>query len=263
MDWLVTPLKTNPDMNRRFRKPQSAERPSKEALDGKLKRSGITLNPAQLDLLWRYHNLLRSRNQGRELTRLIGFDTIVTKHYIDCLIVGDHLRLPSPILDIGTGAGFPGIPLKIRYPNLHLILGEPRPKRVAFLKEVCTMLKFKNWEVFDHKVVSRSFQKPVPGIITRAVETIDKTCLRTSACLGEGGLLIFMKGPGVDPELKEVQKRFPGEFRVKLDKAYRLPHTPFDRRLVVLEKLVPARVPDTGAAQENEDAASEPEDSDL
>jgi 16S rRNA (guanine(527)-N(7))-methyltransferase RsmG len=253
-------------MARKFQKPapgrpSSSERPSQDALDKKLRRSGITLTTGQLEQLWRYHNLLRERNQDRELTRLIGFDTIVTKHYVDSMIVGDHFKLPSPLLDIGTGPGLPGIPLKIRYPHLHIILGEPRPKRVTFLREACKKARIQNWEIFDRKIVSRSFQRKIPGVITRAVETMDKTFLRTSACLDEGGLLIFMKGPGVDPELEEMKKRFKGQFRVKLDKAYQLPHTNFDRRLVVLEKLVPAKVPDqTPREEEEEDAAPQAED---
>jgi 16S rRNA (guanine(527)-N(7))-methyltransferase RsmG len=260
------PSKGQPPRPRRSQGKPSSEKPTKDGLDKKLKRAGIELSSHQLDQLWRYHNLLRERNQDRELTRLIGFDTIVTKHYVDCMIVGEHFKLPTPLLDIGTGPGFPGIPLKIRYPHLHIILGEPRPKRIAFLREACRVAKLQNWEIFDRKIVSRSFQRRVPGVITRAVETMDKTCMRTSACLGEGGLLVFMKGPGVDPELAEIKSRFGKQFRVKLDKAYQLPHTNYDRRLIVLEKLVPPVVPKEAPhsdEEEAEDVAPEAEDSDL
>ncbi len=251
-------------MARHFQK-STPERPTKEGLEKKLKRSDINLSSGQLDQLWAYHNILRERNQDRELTRLIGFDSIVTKHYIDCMIIGQFFPLPSPLLDIGTGPGFPGIPLKIRYQYLHIILGEPRPKRILFLREACRKIKLQNWEIFERKIVSRSFQRRVPGIITRAVETMDKTCMRTSACLGEGGLLIFMKGPNVDPELAEIKKRFPKEFRVKFDKAYQLPNTTFDRRLIVLEKLVPPLIPSQAPkdADEEEDLSSDGEDCDL
>jgi 16S rRNA (guanine527-N7)-methyltransferase len=151
--------------------------------------------------------------------------------------VGKFLEIPSPIVDVGTGAGFPGIPLKIRYPHLKITLAEPRPKRIAFLKEVIHTLKFKNVSVFEHKVVSRSFKTPMKAVITRAVETIDKTMLRTSGCLEIGGKLIFLKGPAVDPEISEVRKRFGEYFRLILDKRYDLPHTGHSRRLVVYEKL--------------------------
>ncbi len=101
----------------------------------------------------------------------------------------------------------------------------------------------KNTTVFEHKVVSRSFQEPVAGIITRALETMDKTCLRTSACVPERGLLIFMKGPSVDPEIKEVQRRFGDKYRLSMDESYVLPYTKHERRLVVLERLAPVELP--------------------
>jgi 16S rRNA (guanine(527)-N(7))-methyltransferase RsmG len=205
-------------------------------MDALLKKSGIRLTPKQLEQLWRYHNLLRKRNEDRDLTRIVGFEPMVQKHYLDCLIVGDLFKLPSPLLDVGTGAGFPGIPLKIRYPHLQITLAEPRPRRVNFLKEAITECRLDRVEVFDHKVVSDSFQKPMAGVITRAVEEMEKTLLRTSKCVREGSRIIFMKGPAVDPEVKVVDRRFGKSFRLVLDKAYTLPHSHHERRLLVYER---------------------------
>jgi len=201
-----------------------------------LKQSGISLNQQQLHQLWAYHNLLRSRNQDRDLTRIIGFESMVVKHYVDSMIVGKFVSLPSPLLDLGSGAGFPGIPLKIRYPHLRFTLAEPRPRRAAFLKEAVALLHLKNVDVFEHKVVSRSFRQPVKAVITRAVEDIEKTILRTSACITTGGLLIFMKGPSVDPEIEVALKRFRNAYRLTINERYHLPGTHHLRRLVVLER---------------------------
>lgn len=219
-----------------------------------LRRSEIKLNKEQIHQLWTYHNLLRARNTDQELTRIIGFEPIIIKHYVDCMIVGKFLELPSPLVDVGTGAGFPGIPLKIRYPHLKITLAEPRPKRIAFLKEVIHTLKLKNVDVFEHKVVSRSFKTPVKGVITRAVETIDKTMLRTSGCLEVGGKLVFLKGPAVDPEISEVRKRFGNYFKLTLDKRYELPYTKHSRRLVVFEKLKPFETQTEQEESSNEEA---------
>ncbi|MBM4304233.1 MAG: 16S rRNA (guanine(527)-N(7))-methyltransferase RsmG [Deltaproteobacteria bacterium] len=223
----------------RFSKREEERRlpPTLNSMIELLRRSEIKLNKEQIHQLWSYHNLLRARNTDQELTRIIGFEPIIIKHYVDCMIVGKFLAIPSPIVDVGTGAGFPGIPLKIRYPHLKITLAEPRPKRIAFLKEVIHTLKLKNVDVFEHKVVSRSFKTPMKAVITRAVETIDKTMLRTSGCLEVGGKLIFLKGPAVDPEISEVRKRFGQYFRLTLDKRYELPHTGHSRRLVIYEKL--------------------------
>lgn len=223
---------------------QTAKKPPKatlQTLGDRLHQAGVGLPKNKLEALWAFDQLLIKRNHDRDLTRLIGFETVVSKHYIDSLIVGNLMALPSPLLDIGTGAGFPGIPLKIRYPKLDITLAEPRPRRVQFLNEAIQMLGLKQISVFDHKVVSRSFQTPMAGVITRALETMDKTILRTSACLGKDGLLIFLKGPNVRDELAETLKGFAGVVELQMDKAYDLPGTHHKRRLIVLRKIVDAQ----------------------
>jgi 16S rRNA (guanine527-N7)-methyltransferase len=202
-----------------------------------LERAGIALSKSQLDRLWQFDQLLRRRNQDRDLTRLIEFESVVVKHYVDSMIVGQFLDLPSPLVDVGTGAGFPGIPIKIRYPQLDLTLAEQRPRRITFLQEAIAALGFEHARTFKQRVVSRSFTTPMRGVITRAVEPIGKTMLRTSGCTRAGSLLIFMKGPGVDEELAAAKREFASDYRLQLDRAYKLPHTPFERRLVVFERL--------------------------
>ena len=204
-----------------------------------LERSGITLTASQLGQLWRFDQLLRERNDDRDLTRLIEFESVVIKHYVDCLFVGRLVRLPSPLVDVGTGAGFPGIPLKIQNPDLELTLAEQRPRRVAFLNEAITALGLRRAKTFDHRVSSRSFTEPMRGVITRAVEPITKTILRTSGATDAGSQLIFMKGPGVDEELAEAVRDFKRDYKLVRDQAYTLPHTPHARRLVIFERVSP------------------------
>jgi 16S rRNA (guanine527-N7)-methyltransferase len=153
------------------------------------------------------------------------------------MYVGRLIDLPSPLVDVGTGAGFPGIPLKIRYPHLTLVLAEQRPRRIEFLNEAIRTLGLARTTTFKQRVVSRSFVTPMRGVITRAVEPIAKTLLRTSGCTRRGSQIIFMKGPGVDEELEHARREFDALYRLKLDRAYRLPHTPHERRLVVFERL--------------------------
>jgi 16S rRNA (guanine527-N7)-methyltransferase len=202
-----------------------------------LEAAGIRLNAGQLAQLWRFDQLLRKRNGDRDLTRLIEFESVVIKHYVDSMYIGRLIDLPSPLCDIGTGAGFPGIPLKIRYPQLHLVLAEQRPRRVAFLNEAITTLELRHTETFKQRVVSRSFTLPMRGVITRAVEPIEKTLLRSSGCTRAGTRIIFMKGPGVDAELAEAKAAFGRDYRLLQDEPYSLPNTPHARRLVVIERL--------------------------
>lgn len=212
-----------------------------------LVRSGIELSPAALNQLWRFHQLLRERNEDRDLTRLIEFESVVIKHYVDSLYVGKLIRLPSPLVDVGTGAGFPGIPLKIGYPNVELTLAEMRPRRVVFLNDAIRILGLQRAKTFDHRVSSRSFTEPVRGVITRAVEPITKTLLRTSGATDTGSQIIFMKGPGVDEELREAVREFKRDYRLVRDEPYTLPHTPHERRLVVFERLSARKQPDAEA----------------
>ena len=205
-------------------------------MDTLLKRSGITLAPDALERLWAYHNLIRLDNHDRDLTRITGFEPMVIKHYADCLWIHKLVELPKKLIDIGTGAGFPGIPLKIAQPDLEITLAEPRPRRVVFLRMAIEKLGLKNCSVFEHRVVSESFKTPVEGVITRALETMDKTFLRTQGCTQPGTKIIFMKGPNADDEIRDVKKRFGKYLNLIQDQKFTLPHTSNHRRVVVWER---------------------------
>lgn len=213
---------------------------------------GIRLDATAFERLWTYHELLRKRNHDRDLTRIVAFRSMVIKHYIDCMLVGTLVELPSPLLDVGSGAGFPGVPLAIQNPSLHIVLAEPRPRRVEFLQEVVAALELPAVEVFGHRVVSASFRRPMRGTVTRALETMDKTLLRTSGCARAGTRHVFMKGPAVDPELELVRTRLAEDVRVVADIRYRLLDPEHERRLVVLE-----RVRDPGVGAGDDDAGLE------
>ena len=211
--------------------------PSAARLRELFAQCGMRLSEAQVAQFWNFHQLLRRRNEELDLTRLHGFETIVLKHYVDCALVATLLDLPSPLLDLGTGAGFPGIPLKIVRPDLHLVLAEPRAKRVAFLQEAVQTLGLREVEIVPHRI-GAEFDRPVRGVITRAVASIPATLSRLEPWLEPGALALFMKGPGVDDELADV----PATFRLRRDIPYSIPETPHRRRLVVLERTTLAPI---------------------
>ena len=212
-------------------------------------RSGLRLSSVQIQQFWAFHQLLRRRNAELDLTRLHSFDTIVLKHYVDCALVATLVDLPSPLLDLGTGAGFPGIPLKIVRPDVHVFLAEPRGKRATFLEEAVRALGLRGVEVVAHRIGS-GFRHPVRGVITRAVESIPATLARVAPWLEPGALLLFMKGPGVDAEIETARREWSEAFRIVRDAHYSIPETPHERRLVILERLAgdaPALVPPSRA----------------
>jgi 16S rRNA (guanine(527)-N(7))-methyltransferase RsmG len=200
-------------------------------------RADLSLEDHQYKKLWMFHTLLREKNEEYDLTRIYQFDSIVQKHYIDCVLVAKILnwKLPSPLLDIGTGAGFPGIPLKIACPEVELILSEGRHKRVQFLREVVETLGLKGVTIYDHKVYA-SFHLNIKGVITRALESIPKTLARVRRSLFPGGTAIFMKGPHCEEEVRNAVIQFPAEYHLIQDLSYSIPQSTHRRRLILFER---------------------------
>lgn len=215
----------------------AALRPGLPALKQWFEKSGLRMKEKQYEQLWLYHTLLREKNAEYDLTRIYQFDNMVQKHYIDCMLLPKLLQaeLPSPILDIGTGAGLPGIALKIASPKTIFILSEGRHRRIRFLKEVVEALGLKGVEIYEGKIYP-SFSRPVQGIITRALEAIPRTLARVRHCLLPEGKAIFMKGPHCDEELKEALDTFRKEYVLLQDIGYNLPRTAHRRRLIIFEK---------------------------
>jgi len=174
--------------------------------------------------------MLRDKNVEYDLTRIYQFDNMVQKHYIDCILVA------KPVLDIGTGAGFPGIPLKIASPETKFILSEGRHRRVQFLREVVESLNLKGIEIYEGKIHA-TFRRPVNAVITRALESIPKTLARVKGCLVSNGKVIFMKGPHCNEEIQAALDAFGHSYRLERDMAYDIPHTSHHRRLVIFESI--------------------------
>lgn len=183
----------------------SYEQPSPQALANLFEQCGIRLTRYQIDQLWAYHGLLRQHNQLLNLTRIHNFTNMVLKLYVDSVLPGQFIDLPSPLMDLGSGPGMPGIPLKILYPQIEMWLAESRAKRVNFLGEVIETLGLTGIHLIDTKITPR-YSQPMAGVITRAVESIQHTLDRVNGCLQQDGRVIFMKGPQCDHEIEEGQE---------------------------------------------------------
>ncbi len=183
-----------------------------------------------------FYGLLMNHQLTDNVTRLVRFRDIGLKHFIDSLMVAKLTTLQFPLLDIGTGPGFPGIPLKILYPDKKIILAEGVRRRVEFLKAVREQMGLRELQVVGRKI-DDTFQLPVRGVITRALEDIDATLASVTQCLEIGGSVFLMKGPSVDPELNTARARWSEFYEMTEDHAYTLPNTPHERRLIVFRKL--------------------------
>lgn len=170
-----------------------------------------------------------------DLTRLESPQDIALKHYLDCALPLKFVKLPSPLLDIGTGAGFPGLVLKILSPETQVILGENRPKRVKFLEACISALELKGIEVFAHRI-GPQFPLAIQGVVTRALESARDTLYRVQPFLPQGGQVILLKGPKGDEEIAEAIHDVP-DFAHEKTYRYNLGNSANERRLVVFTRL--------------------------
>lgn len=193
--------------------------------------------------LAQFYRLLMENQEHQNFTRLLKLRDVAIKHFIDSMIITEHTQLLFPLMDVGTGPGFPGIPLKIMFPKEKVLLAEGVQKRVEFLKSVRAEMNLQNLDIVGRNINS-SFVYPVRGVITRAVEDIGNTLGNVLSSLQVGGRAYFMKGPGVDPEIPAALEKWGTHYKLVQDVAYALPHTPHERRLVVFEKTATAELPE-------------------
>ncbi len=200
-------------------------------------RAGIRASDVQLGRFLLYYDLIIENNDDNDLTRIKGEDQFIIKHFIDSVYYTRFVELPKSLIDIGTGAGFPGIPIKIMFPEIKLVLAEQRKRRIEFLKLAVKRLGLKNVEFYPHKVTEKSFFD-VDGVVTRALEDAPETLSRVEHFLPLGGTVTLLKGPDVDGDLKALTGENLNSFVLDIDREYRLPGTEFDRRILQFKKIV-------------------------
>lgn len=205
---------------------------SKERMRSLLREGGFALDERAQERLWDYYNLIVEHNEACDLTRIVRFDDFIIKHFVDSMIVARLVSLPASLLDIGTGAGFPGIPLKIIRPEISVVLAEQRSKRAEFLRMVVRRLGLEGVEIYPHAVTEHSYFQ-VEGVITRALENVKTTLARVAHFLPAGGRVIFMKGPAAEHEIGNGEE---SGYALVEKKDYLLAGTSYRRCLLVFEK---------------------------
>jgi len=195
----------------------------------------ISISDKQAELFAGYYRLVNENNDDNDLTRIRGEENFIIKHFIDSVYYTKFITLPGSLVDIGTGAGFPGIPLKIMFPGLKLILAEQRSRRVDFLKLAVKSLGLQNVEFYPHKVTDKSFFS-VDGVITRALEDAPETLARVHHFLPENGVIILLKGPDADGDIDALSDGNRRYFNLEIDREYTLPGTDFRRRILFFRK---------------------------
>ncbi|MDR3204142.1 MAG: 16S rRNA (guanine(527)-N(7))-methyltransferase RsmG [Deltaproteobacteria bacterium] len=168
-------------------------------------RARLTLSPLELKRLVWLDLLLEDRNEELDLSRIEDPVSRVVKHYLDSALAANLIQALNPILDLGTGAGFPGLPMAILRQDWRLILAEPRAKRLKFIDEAVSLLGLENVELHPHKVTA-NFKGEIGSIVSRDFGSISSIMPIASSILPPQGRLYLLKGLRVASELTEAKK---------------------------------------------------------
>lgn len=201
---------------------------------------GIDLPGDRLALLEAYRETLLLWNSKMNLASLQSDLDLPVRHFIDSLTLLPHLPPgPGSLLDIGSGAGFPAIPIRIFRNDLHVTLLEASRKKCSFLKELSRRLGLQDVTVLNSRLeeLLKQPQSPPYDIITsRATLKLPELVEKSLPLLKKGGLLAAMKGPGLDEEIAALESVKTVDFRVVANVALSLPLTGDRRQLVLVDK---------------------------
>lgn len=213
---------------------------------------GIELTERQKEQYLLFYEYLIEKNKVMNLTGITEFEEVLTKHFLDSLacVKAIDIKNVKNVIDIGTGAGFPGVPLKIAFPHLEACLLDSLKKRVNFLEEAFAFLHLENISAIHGRAEefakNKTYREKYDLCVSRAVSnlaTLSEYCL---PYVKTGGCFISYKSGKVQEEAEQAEKaiKILGG-RVKDIVYFNLPDSEIERSLVVIEKIksTPGRYP--------------------
>ena len=216
----------------------------KTMLNTELNYLSINLSDIKLEQFYTYMNLLIEWNKKINLTTIIEPKEIIIKHFVDCGTILKYLKDGENIIDIGTGAGFPGIPIKILNENLNVTLVDSLNKRINFLNEVCIALDLENIELIHSRAEdlakNKSYRENFDKSVSRAVANLTTLAEYDLPFIKKGGQMIAMKGFEIEKELQNAEKAINilGG-KIKEVNKFTLIDTDNKRSIVLIDKVKP------------------------
>ncbi len=212
----------------------------------------VPFSEKQQEQLTLYYEMLVEKNKVMNLTAITEFDDVLEKHFLDSIAVARYVDLTGKLslIDLGTGAGFPGMPLKIMFPNLKITLADSLNKRILFLEEVIDALKLENISTVHGRAedlaVNADYRERYDYCVSRAVanmSTLSEYCL---PFVKVGGAFISYKSGEIEEELSAAKKAiFLLGGQIKKVIPFQLDGTDINRSFVMIgkEKKTPKAYP--------------------
>ncbi len=202
---------------------------------------GFSYSEKQINVFVTFLSELKKWNRAYNLTALKTDEDIIIKHFLDSLLYLKALEVYSirkqknsngvKIADVGTGAGFPGIPIKIIRPKIDITLIEPSRKKTAFLRHIIRVLKLKGISLLDKRIeaLGKNYEKTYDVIVSRATFKVKDFLKKACPYVKENGRLVLSKGPRGFEEIKELKNKS------VIKKIIRLPFINTERNLLIIK----------------------------
>ena len=211
-------------------------------INRKLSYFNIELNMEEIKLFYQYMQVLIKWNEKMNLTAIVEPDEIILKHFVDSITINKFITSDSTLIDIGTGAGFPGVPIKIINENISVTLLDSLNKRIVFLDEVINLLELKNIKTLHGRAedygINKEFRQKYDYVTSRAVAPLNYLLEYMLPFIKVGGTCICMKGSNIEEELlqaKNALTKLGGKIlqTVKM----KLPESDIERNIIIIKKI--------------------------
>lgn len=218
------------------------EKAFKNKLKENAEKIGVLLDEVSLDKLYKYKNLVLEWNEKINLTAITDEIEFAVKHFIDSLTINKYIEPKKTIIDIGTGAGFPGIPLKILNKDNKVVLFDSLNKRLKVLEDIIEKIELENVETLhgraEETFKNKQYREKYDIAVSRAVAALNVLVELMLPAVKVGGTCICMKGNNAEEEIKEAKKAIKelGGDIIKIEKLM-LPELNLERNIIIIKKV--------------------------